>query len=152
MHHAGLGQALIVMLGVVACSAPAPDDALSSSQPPASSSGQAPALISTDTAVDPTVRRLEREALSLVRTDGCATVAQCRSAPMGNRPCGGPRYHVPYCALTTDTTALFAKLAEVVRAEDDYNRRAGLASTCEMRMPSELELTNGACRARAPSP
>jgi hypothetical protein len=52
--------------------------------------------------------------------------------------------------LTTDTAALLAKLAEVERAEQDYNRRNNIASTCEMRMPGELEVAAGACRFKAP--
>ena len=147
MHHIRLGAALAAALAVVACSAPAPDDALSS-QPTPRSGDQPTVLISTDTAVDPLVRRLEREAIALARTDGCATAQQCRSAPLGSRPCGGPRYYVPYCPLTTDSAALFSKLAEMARAEEDYNRRMGLASTCEFRMPPELEVNAGACRAK----
>jgi len=63
-------------------------------------------------------------------------------------PCGGPRYYVPYCALTTDSTALFAKLAELSRAEADYNQKNGLVSTCEMRLPGELAHSGGSCRFR----
>jgi len=150
MHTIRLGTALIMTYALVACAAPAPDDPLSSKLPPASNTGEPVPLISTDTAVDPTVRRLEREAIALARAGGCTSAEQCRSAPVGSRPCGGPRYYVPYCPLTTDTTALFAKLREVVRAEEDYNRRTGLASTCEFRTPPDLEVSGGLCRARAP--
>ena len=150
MHLIRLGAALATGLIMAACAAPASDDPLSNTQRPDPSGGQPSTLISTDTAVDPTVRRLEREAIALARTEGCSTAEQCKAAPMGNRPCGGPRYYVPYCPLTTDTTALFAKLAEVKRAEDEYNRRMNLASTCEFRMAPDLEVSGGACRARVP--
>ena len=149
MHFIRIRAALSAICVMLGCAAQPPDDPLSNAQRPDASGGQQSTLISTDTAVDPTVRRLEREAIALARTAGCSTAAQCRSAPMGNRPCGGPRYYVPYCPLTTDTTALFAKLAEVARAENAYNQREGLASTCELRMPGELEVRGGACRARA---
>jgi hypothetical protein len=99
---------------------------------------------------DPTVQRLEREAMALARTSGCTTADQCRAAPVGSRPCGGPRYYLPYCSLTTDSAALFRKLEEVKRAEEDYNRRNQLASTCEFRMPPDLEVAGGACRAKRP--
>ena len=152
MHSIGLGAIVTVACVMLACAAQPADDPLSDAQRPAPSGGQPPRLISTDTAVDPTVRRLEREAIALARTDGCGTAEQCKAAPLGNRPCGGPRYYVPYCPLTTDTTALFAKLAEVSRAENEYNQRSGLASTCEFRMPPELEISSGACRARIATP
>ena len=97
--------------------------------------------------------RLEREARALARADGCPASAQCRTAPVGSRPCGGPREYVVYCAATTDSAALFARLAELARAEDAYNQARGLASTCEYRMPPQTELSGGTCRASAvPSP
>jgi hypothetical protein len=142
--------AFVVSTALAACTAPRPDDVVSNdrTQPPAND--QAPVLTGVDTATDPTVRRLEREAIALARAGGCSTAEQCRSAPVGSRGCGGPRFYLPYCPLTTDTAALLAKLAEVERAEQDYNRRNNIASTCEMRMPGELEIAAGACRFRTP--
>ena len=151
MHIIRHGAALIGTYLMLAC-APQPADNPLSNPQRSDPTGQPSTLISTDTAVDPTVRRLEREAIALARMDGCGTAQQCQAAPLGNRPCGGPRYYVPYCPLTTDTTALFAKLAEVTRAENEYNRRTGLASTCEFRMAPELEISGGVCRARAATP
>ena len=149
MYYIRLGAVLLATCAVVACSAPSP--AVDSSQP-TPSTGQPALLVSTDTATDPAVRQLEREAVALANTSGCATASQCRSAALGSRGCGGPRYYLPYCPLTTDTVALFAKLAEVARAEEDYNRRNQIASTCEMRMAPDLEVSGGACRARATGP
>ena len=94
------------------------------------------------------IARLEREARALARADGCREGGQCRTAPVGSRPCGGPREYVVYCAATTDSAALFAKLAELARAEEEYNRKHGLVSTCEFREPPQVELSGGTCRAR----
>jgi hypothetical protein len=95
------------------------------------------------------IARLEREARALAHAEGC-TAGQCRTAPVGSRPCGGPRTYIVYCAAATDSAALFAKLAELARAEDEYNRRNQLASTCEYRMPPGVALSGGRCTA-APS-
>lgn len=134
----------------IGCTAPQPDDAVSSDRTPPPAADSAPVLTGVDTASDPTVRRLEREAIALARVGGCSTAEQCRSAPVGSRGCGGPRFYLPYCPLTTDTAALLAKLAEVEKAEQDYNRRNNIASTCEMRMPGELEVSGGGCRFKVP--
>lgn len=98
------------------------------------------------------VQRLEREARALAPTDGCQTDADCRAAPVGDRPCGGPRTYVVYCARTTDSVALYRKLDELARAERAYNAEQGLASTCEFRMPPRVVASGGSCRAVAPSP
>jgi hypothetical protein len=93
------------------------------------------------------LQRLEREARSLARTDGCQSGGDCRAAPIGDRPCGGPRTYVVYCASTTDSVALYRKLDELARAEREYNQQQGLVSTCEFRMPPEVVASGGSCRA-----
>ena len=90
--------------------------------------------------------RLENEARALAHTGGCDSVAQCRTAPVGWRSCGGPRDYLVYCAATTDTIALFRKLAELEAAEKDYNIKSGLMSTCIMRVPPQVSARGGSCR------
>jgi len=91
---------------------------------------------------------LEREARALIRTTGCDAASSCRTAPVGWRACGGPRTYVVYCAASTDTTALMRKLEELKRAEMDYLERAGMASTCEMRLSPGVGIEAGSCVAR----
>ncbi|HET7459941.1 MAG TPA: hypothetical protein VFJ82_01785 [Longimicrobium sp.] len=107
----------------------------------AGSGGSAAAPAETDTS---RIARLEREARALAHAGGC-TADQCRTAPVGHRPCGGPRTYVVYCAAKTDSAALFAKLAELARAEDAYNQRNQMASTCEFREPPSTRIENGSC-------
>ncbi len=91
---------------------------------------------------------LENQAKTIAKTTGCTSDSQCRTAPVGNRACGGPRYYLAYCAATTDSVALFRKLDEVKAAEDAFNRKYQLASTCEFRMPPAVGITGGACAAQ----
>ena len=91
--------------------------------------------------------RLEREARALAKTDGCAAASACRTAPVGSRGCGGPRTYIAYCAATTDSVALFRKLDELKAAETAYNERAGMLSTCEMRLPPPVAVQGGRCTA-----
>lgn len=91
---------------------------------------------------------LENEAKALVKTDGCSSAGQCRTAPVGSRACGGPRYYLVYCSKTTDSAALFKKLEAVAAAEQEYNKRYQLVSTCEFRMPPQVALGGGSCRAQ----
>jgi hypothetical protein len=90
---------------------------------------------------------LEDEAKALVKT-GCTSADQCRTAPVGNRACGGPRYYLVYCSRTTDSAALFDKLKAVADAEQEFNTRYQLVSTCEFRMPPNVGLVGGSCQAQ----
>ena len=91
---------------------------------------------------------LEDQAKALVKADGCGSAAQCRTAPVGSRACGGPRYYLVYCSRTTDSAALFQKLDAVANAEREYNQRYQIASTCEFRMPPTVALSGGSCQAQ----
>lgn len=98
------------------------------------------------------VARLEAEARALVKAEGCAASGQCRAAPVGSRPCGGPRTYVAYCSATTDSVALYRKLDELKVAEDAHNQAAGMASTCEFRTPPDVTSQGGSCRATTTTP
>jgi hypothetical protein len=130
-------QALIGAMLAVAAACAAPQQRAEES---ANARGKAP--------VDDRVRlaQLERDVNTLVKTNGCATVGACRTAPMGWRGCGGPRAYVVYCAATTDTMALFAKLEELKQAEMAYNQKSGMMSTCEMRLAPTVSLQAGRCK------
>lgn len=106
---------------------------------------QTPARVESDSL---RIARLEREARALAKTDGCNSADQCRAAPVGERPCGGPRAYIVYCARTTDSAGLYRKLAELRQAEIEYNQRTGAMSTCEFRTPPELAFSGTSCKAR----
>jgi hypothetical protein len=90
---------------------------------------------------------LEDQAKALANAAGCASAAQCRTAPVGSRACGGPRYYIVYCAATTDSAALFQKLDAVATAEQAYNTRYKMMSTCEFRLAPTVGLAGGSCQA-----
>ncbi|HUQ18829.1 MAG TPA: hypothetical protein VM099_04380 [Gemmatimonadaceae bacterium] len=93
------------------------------------------------------ILKLEAEAKAIAKTSGC-TASECRSAPVGSRGCGGPRYYIPYCSKSTDSVALFKKLDQVAAAEKAYNIKYKIGSTCEFRMPPLVESVGGVCTAR----
>jgi hypothetical protein len=91
---------------------------------------------------------LEDQAKALVKADGCNSAGDCRTAPVGSRACGGPRYYLVYCSKTTDSVALFQKLDAVANAERAYNEHYQIGSTCEFRMPPTVALSGGSCKAQ----
>jgi hypothetical protein len=119
--------------------------------PPAADTS-APGTRDTTPDMRPRLARLEQEARALAKLDGCATVGACRTAPMGWRGCGGPRTYLVYCAASTDTVALFRKLAELEQAERAYNASSGMMSTCEFRMPPAVRLDGRSCHERPAGP
>ena len=92
---------------------------------------------------------LENEAKALVKTDGCSSAGECRTAAVGSRACGGPRYYLVYCSRTTDSAALFKKLDAVAAAEREFNARYQLVSTCAFRMPPTVAVSGGSCQAQS---
>jgi hypothetical protein len=95
------------------------------------------------------IAKLEADARALAKTKGCSAASQCRTAPVGSKACGGPRTYLVYCAASTDSVTLFKKLDALKSAEERYNKNAGLASTCEYRMPPGVSVQRGVCQLRA---
>jgi hypothetical protein len=91
---------------------------------------------------------LEDQAKALGKIDGCSSASDCRTAAVGSRACGGPRYYLVYCSRTTDSAALFKKLDAVAAAEREYNAKYQLVSTCEFRMPPKVALNGTSCQAQ----
>ena len=85
------------------------------------------------------IEKLENDAKAIAKTTGCATSGECRSAPVGSKGCGGPRYYIPWCARSTDSAALYAKLDQVVTAERAYNKKYQIISTCEYRLAPTVQ-------------
>ena len=94
------------------------------------------------------ITAIENEAKAIVKIDGCSSAGECRTAAVGSRACGGPRYYLVYCSKTTDSAALFKKLEAVAAAEREFNSRYQLVSTCEFRMPPPVGLSGGSCQAQ----
>lgn len=94
------------------------------------------------------ISRLEERARALARVDGCDSVAQCKAAPVGERACGGPREYIVYCSAATDEAALLATLDTLRTTEMRLNEIEQAVSTCEYRMPPEMEVVGGSCRAK----
>jgi hypothetical protein len=138
--------AACVLLGAAAgaCNAP---PARGGSDPGAGDAPQQPGAAAAQEGDQERIQRLEREARALAKADGCQAAGDCRAAPVGDRPCGGPRTYLVYCMRTTDSVALHRKLDELARVEREYNRKQGLMSTCEFRMPPEVTASGGSCRA-----
>jgi hypothetical protein len=91
---------------------------------------------------------LEDSAKALVKTEGCSSTDECRTAPVGSRACGGPRYYLVYCSRSTDSAALFARLKAVADGEKEFNTKYQIASTCEFRMPPAVALVGSSCQAQ----
>jgi hypothetical protein len=139
-------RSLLILAGAIlmsGCTQPAPTNG------PANPGGDPNFVLTGDQKADwQQILQIEEQAKALVKADGCTAADQCRSAPVGSRGCGGPRYYLVYCARTTDSAALFRKLGEVESAERAYNARYQIASTCEFRMPPDVALGGGICAAK----
>jgi hypothetical protein len=132
------------LLAMLACSTPAPS--LPTTTPPgATATPQADDRVIEKAALE----RLEQEARALARTDGCSENGPCRAAPVGAKACGGPRYWIPYCSLTTDSAALLRKLEELRTAESAFNQKYLVLSDCSFVTAPTVSAVNGSCVAAA---
>ena len=88
---------------------------------------------------------IEAEIIEMIGDASCTEEAACASVPMGEKACGGPEFHLVYCAETVDVSALEALAAEHSDLQDQINILTGAESTCDVVEPPEVILEDGAC-------
>ena len=79
------------------------------------------------------------------RSTPASAPGACRTAGVGERPCGGPFEYVVYSAEAADTLRVAGWAEHVYRLDSLANARFGYASTCEFRGPPPVVLRNGEC-------
>ena len=104
-------------------------------------------VISSEDSDRKVIEELEADARALAKVDRCSVAADCRAVPIGARGCGGPRDFIVYCARATDSLALHARIAAADSAEMAYNTKYKVVSTCELRLPPRVVLSEGSCAA-----
>lgn len=92
-----------------------------------------------------TLAVLREEVRRMVGEPLCQNVAECRAAPFGAKPCGGPRSFVVYSTRNTDPEALTAAIAHFDSLDAERNRQMGLTSDCSVVMPPDLICEVGIC-------
>ncbi len=141
--------AAATVFAVVACSTQGrvPADDTGSKSASGSQSGAPPSASPDSASAQSKIAQLEADARTLAKATGCNSTSGCRTAPVGERACGGPRDYIVYCAATTDSMALFRKLDELKATEVAFNKSSNAMSTCEFRMPPKTASIGGRCRA-----
>ncbi|WP_306391121.1 hypothetical protein [Telluria beijingensis] len=87
----------------------------------------------------------------LVGAASCDSSAQCRTLPVGARPCGGPDFYLPWSSPHPDEARLLA-LAQRSRSERQAEAgRSGELSTCQHRPDPGAVCVAGRCQLATPS-
>ncbi len=88
---------------------------------------------------------MRREIDVLVGDAAGASIADCRYAGVGSKPCGGPWEMVIYSVSTTDSTALAEWLTAYNAIEAEMNERYGYVSDCSVPNEPVLAYRDGRC-------
>lgn len=127
---------LLVLVACSACTSQA-------GAPPPGQAGAPPAPADS-TATVAEIRRL-------VGAARCSNSAQCRTLPVGARPCGGPDFYLPWSSPHPDEARLLA-LAQRSRSERKAEaERSGELSTCQHRADPGAVCVAGVCQLATPA-
>lgn len=77
-----------------------------------------------------------------------SSIADCRYAGIGAKPCGGPWEYIVYSVSSTDSTALAERLAAYDAFEAEMNELYGYLSDCSVPNIPVLVFEGGRCGAR----
>ena len=89
--------------------------------------------------------KMRREIDALVGDAAGASIADCRYAGLGSKPCGGPWEYIIYSVSSTDSTALARRLTAYEAFEAEMNARYGYVSDCSVPAIPVLAYMDGRC-------
>lgn len=125
-------MALSFVLGTAACSGVAGNDPA----PLTATPKVAPAV-----GAQPLWARIETE----IGDAACDAANQCRTLPVGNRPCGGPERYVAWSGKRSDGARLAQLGTQYAAARKAENEREGLMSTCQLITDPGATCSAGRC-------
>ena len=88
---------------------------------------------------------MRQEIDALIGDAAGASIADCRYAGIGAKPCGGPWAYIVYSASSTDPTELVSRLAEYNAFEAEMNALYGYVSDCSIPNMPVLVFRDGRC-------
>lgn len=88
---------------------------------------------------------MRREIDALIGDAEGASIADCRYAGLGSKPCGGPWEYIVYSIASTDSTALTARLTAYDAFEAEMNELYGYLSDCSIPNEPVLVFRDGRC-------
>ena len=89
--------------------------------------------------------KMRQEIDALIGDAAGSSIADCRSAAIGSKPCGGPWAFIVYSASSTDPTELARQLAEYNAFEAEMNGLYGYVSDCSIPNMPVLVFKDGRC-------
>ena len=81
----------------------------------------------------------------------CSNNSQCRTLPLGEKPCGGPEQWLPYASTQASADQLKAWSAELSAAAKRRNQSSGMAGTCQFTPDPGAACVAGRCVAGVPA-
>ena len=88
---------------------------------------------------------MRREIDAIIGDAAGASIADCRYAGLGSKPCGGPWEFIVYSVSSTDSTALARRLTAYDAFEAEMNERYGYVSDCSVPNIPVLVYRDGRC-------
>lgn len=80
---------------------------------------------------------------SMVNSTPCIDPAEWSFTAIGSKACGGPASYIAY-SLKINVTEFLKKVENYTNAQDAYNKKWNIISTCEMMMPpTGVDCVNG---------
>lgn len=72
--------------------------------------------------------------------------AQCKVVGVGQKPCGGPAFYLPYSTKDVDEAKLLAQIEAYNQLAKAHNQRSGMISDCAIVPVPQVALVGGFCK------
>ncbi|NHZ93735.1 hypothetical protein F2P45_32760 [Massilia sp. CCM 8733] len=124
-----------------ACSEPSNTTAAATPATPAAPARPAPAPVGAGDTASSLGARITAE----IGDAACDNASQCRTLPVGAKPCGGPAGFLPWSTKRSNGELLAKLAAEQAAEERKHNEKSGMMSTCMVEQDPGATCTAGKC-------
>src|SRR5215831_3785291 len=96
------------------------------------------------------LRAMEAKIDKRIGAARCEENAECRAAPFGAKPCGGPWSYKAYSTRNTDVAALLREIETYRSRNAELNRKNRLGSDCRLVEAPAVRCQEGRCSTGVP--
>ena len=89
------------------------------------------------------MKTLMTEIVALTRNKSCKQVAECRTAALGVKSCGGPKRYIVYSATYVNETDLLVRASTYNNLDRQVSQDS--VGTCEILLPPQLACQRTVC-------
>lgn len=146
MKHLRWLAAVPALLSLLAACSKAPPALVSNPEEPVMAASTEPQVSAALQTSDAELAERLAEIKTMIGAAAADHSAQCKVVGVGQKPCGGPAFYLPYSTKDVDEAKLLSQIEAYNQLAKAHNQRRGMISDCAIVPVPQVALVGGFCK------